>query len=332
MRPVKGCAYFMGLIMTTSPSSTQKQINVLFKGIQSSVLNYNSFRNEIKKKKLSGELIIRNGSLSISLLFLQGKAVIDSRRIGVSRTLKLAHSPSAVLDFFILDDGLALAYSSTMNGKRIWESDSVTKDQIKKIAVLSKQKKITGHIGIHNGEGAVHRLFIQNGNMLGLFDVENDWKSIGPEKALIHGKKLELFLAVHPDYLLEQEENPFPPNEAVDLASVADEDAENLLVHLNDFISRLADKVGEKPVKHSLAKLFDNNPFLTIRGIKLSKAADSEAWNWDNLKTIGQSIQQFAKAMVEIAGKQWGDNQLSSLREEHSTLLKKLRFTLFLSV
>lgn len=332
MQPAKDYTSIVGLIMTKSPSSTPKQISALFKGIQSGVLNYDSFRNEINKKKLSGELIIRNGSLSISLLFIQGKPVIDSRRIGVSRTLELIRSPSAVLDFFVLDDGLALAYSSSMNGKKVWTSDNVTKDQIKKIAVLSKQKKMTGHLGIHDGQGTVHRLFIQNGNLLGLYDVESGWKKIGPEEALTQGKKLELFLTAYQGNITEQEEQPTPSHQTTDLESVDAEDAENLLLHLNDFISRLADKVGEKPVKYSLAKWFDNNPFLMIRGIKLSKIADSGSWNVENLKTIGQSTQQFAKAMVEIAGKQWVDDQLSSLREEHSTLLNKLRFTLFLSV
>ena len=277
-------------------------------------------------------MIIRNGSLSISLLYLQGRPTLDSRRIGVSRTLELIHSPSAILDFFILDVSLALAYSSTMNGKRVWESDSVTKDQIKKIAALSKQKKMTGHLGIHNGDGAVHRLFIRDGNLLGLYDVENGWKKIGPEKALINGKKLDLILAPDPDNLLEQEEKPTPSNETTNVESVDAEDTENLLHHLNDFISLLTDKVGEKPVKYSLAKWFDNIPFLTIRGIKLSRAGDSEPLSSDDLKTIGQSTQQFAKAMVEIVGKQWVDDQLSNLRAEHTTLLNKLNFTLFLSV
>ncbi len=316
--------------MTKSPSTPRSPIKTLFKGVQSSVLNHDSFRNELKKKKLSGELVIRNGNLSISLLFFEGSPVLDSKHVGIPKTLELSQSPNAVLDFFILEPRLALAYSSAINGKRIWEGDNIGKDQIKTIASLSQQKKMTGNLTIQNGDGRVNRLFMKEGKLLGLFNVENNWEKVEADRVLKnHGNRLELFVAapLGTTTPLPDEINTTAETEVDYVQSF-----EEFLIPFNDFISQLTNKIGEKPVKNSIAKFFDASPLISLRGIKLQKAASCKTCSQDELQSFGQSLRQFFATMVDVVGKQWMGDQLGDFRVEHQAILEKLDLATIFSV
>ncbi len=312
------------MIMSDSQSTNQSQVKVLFKDIKSSVLNYESFRNELKEKKLSGECVIHSGKLTVSLLFLRGTPIIDSNRLGVSQTLSLIQSPNTILDFFILGDNLALAYSSAMNGKSVWNSPSTSKEQIQKVLSFAQKKQMTGHLGIFGSNGHCHRLLIHNGKSLGIFNPKIGWNRIEPKQALKNGKKMEFFLAVDPDRFFDSNVESKSVVPEPEKKSSTNKDLELFLHCWNLFTSQLANKVGENLVKKSMNKHFGDLTTISVRGIHLKKMTMPEELVTVDLDIFSHPIQLFLKSMVDISGKRWMHNKLLDCAQEHPQILNIL--------
>lgn len=320
--------------MSNAPPNNQSHVKVLFRGVKSSALNFESFRDELKMKNLSGELVIHNGNLSISLLFLDGLPAVDSRRLGVKKTLTLMRSPAAILDFFALGYNLTQAYVSTMNGEQVWDSSSVSRDQVKKVLAVTKKKQITGHLSIHSSEGAIHQLFIQNGKPLGLFTVENNWERTEPAQALKNGLKMELFITLGPDeFIVQNPKKPVGVVPPVEKKPTLYQDIDNFLPCFNNFTSQLVDKVGSGLVSKSLKKHFSTLALVSVKDLKLHNSTPSgDVGSSDDYDVFRQAVQHFIQAMVDISGKQWMRDRLADCAEEHTNALKCLDLIKIFSV
>ena len=309
----------------TPPMSDKSAIKIVFKGIKNNVLHLHSFTNEVKNKKLSGELVIHTDEQRISVLFIEGIATIDSQGIGVNNALDLIETSGVTMDFFDLGVQLATAYLSTMAGKRAWSSTSASQDNLKKVLIIAKKKQLTGHLDIHTDNGPINQLFIHNGKTLGVFNTKNDWLKLPPQLASKNGLKMELFVCSNPTNQPGQTRvTPKRSEPVTRVESLLPRDLERFLQFWNEFTMEVADKVGENLVAKSLEKNFGKLDIVFIRGIKLKNTVAPEDVVSYDLESLRLPVHHFLQAMIDISGKRWIHDRLLYCAQDDPKIFKIL--------
>lgn len=307
--------------------NTKSLAKALFKRIKGSTLNYESFMNELQEKSICGQLIVQKGDQSFSILILKGTPVLTSGGHNLKNALTLIKSPHVRLDFFALDPKLTLSYSSTINGKQVWDRPSLSKEQIQRALIVAKKKRVTGHLNIHRADGSIHRLFITDGIPLGMFNVEQGWVPVKPGEALKDSINMSFFIGTNLNKLsaLCKKSVHKPPQ--IDKNTLRAQNIEKFLHSWSDFTVLLTDKIGQRLVEKSLKKHFGKCASVLIRGITLYPAVALEDVSSEDVILLGQSLQQFISATSDISGKHWLNEQKAHFAEKHSKILEYLHFT-----
>jgi hypothetical protein len=294
------------------------EVKPLLRDLKREALDLNAFLAEITNKHYSGEArIVRQQGLS-HILFYQGLPFYstDRKKITIGEVRKIMDTPGAILNFYHLDDELALAYFSVMQGEKVWQGLSVTVLHLDKMLDKLMEKHPTGHLCIHKENDDQHHCFFYQGKPLGVYNIAKHWDPIDISTMWEGTKQVDYYLSSEMESFLDK---------AREVSAL--EDLRTLIASWNDLLKEMAKKIGKKPVEKSLQKIYGRLNSFVQEGIKLQLVGDLLRSGDDILDTFRRTVPDFLKEMETITGSHWLDDRLREFKERNSAIIARLTLT-----
>ena len=294
------------------------EVKILLRDLKRESLDLNAFLAEIQSKHYSGEARIFTQQGDNRILFYQGIPLLssDRRNITMGKAREIMDIPGAMVNFYLFDDELALAYVSVLRGEKVWEGLSVTVLHLDKMLNKLMEKNPTGHLCILKEHGDRHYCFFYQGKPLGLYDIERHWTPVDISTMWEGAKQVDYYLSAEMESFL---------TEAREVS--ASEDLRTLIASWNDLLKKIVKKIGKKPVEKSLQKNFGVSHSYLQEGIRLQLVGDITRSGFDALETFRLTVPDFLKEMETITGSHWLYEQLEDFKERNSAIIACLNLT-----
>ena len=294
------------------------KVQVLLRDLKRKTLDLDAFLAEIREKKFSGEARIITPKGRTQVLFYQGVPLLSSgrRTPAIQAVREMMDNADATLNFYLLGDELAHAFSSVFQGEKLWEGLSVSVFHVDKMLDKLMEKSPTGHLCIHKAKGDRHYCFFFQGRPLGVYDLEKHWSPVDISTMWDD--------AQHVDYYHSGKIESFTSTAAPMRSS---KEFGEFLSLWNDLVEGIAKKLGKKPVEKSLHKNFGEVASYLIEGTTLHLAHEENQVTAFDLKLFSQMALALLKEMEVIVGRHWLDNQLQEFREKNGDVIGRLSLT-----
>lgn len=290
-------------------------VQPLFRDLKRESLDLNAFLTEVRKAGYSGEARGTTPEGIARILFYRGLPLLSSDRknLTMREAFKIMSAPGTRLNFYLLDEELAHAFSSVLQGEKIWKGLAVSVLQVDEMLNKLMEKKTTGHICIQKGKGDRHYLFFRGGRPLGFYDVEKHWKPVSISSMWEDAEQLDYYRSWEIAPLFSTAEEMF-----------LSEDCEELIASWNELVEVIARKVGRKPVEKSLKKHFGELEAYSLGGTRLRLVGRSVH---DALEAFRERTPVFLREMEDIVGSHWLNDHLQGFQESKADLMERLVLT-----
>jgi hypothetical protein len=212
-----------------------------------------------------------------------------------------------------LGDELALAFSSLLQGEKVWQELSVTVFHLDKMLNKLMEKKPTGHLCIHKKNGDRHYILFFQGKPLGAYDIEKQWSTVDISMVWEDAK--------HVDYYLSGQ---IEAGVSTVVSTPASEDLLKFILLWNELIGGIAKKVGKKPVEKSLQRNFGGSDLYVLKGMRLQVSGEGNQGIHHALEVFKEKAPNFLKEMETILGSRWLNEQLQAFRQRNGDAIDRM--------
>jgi hypothetical protein len=294
------------------------EVKPLLRDLKRESLDLDAFLAEIRNNNYSGEVRISSQERHNRILFYQGLPLLSSGRqdITTGAVRAILDIPSATLNFYLLDDELTRAYFSVILGEKVWEGLSVTVLHLDKMLNKLMEKNPTGHLCIHKEQGDRHYCFFNQGNPLGVYDIEKHWSLVDISTMWEGAKQVDYYLSAGLESFLAKAKG----------MSLSD-DLRKFIVLWNEMMEEIAKKIGKKPVEKSLQRNFGGLNNYALEGIRLQLVGTISRNSYATLEELRLTVPDFLKEMETITGGRWLNDQLVDFQERNSGIIARLSLT-----
>jgi hypothetical protein len=291
------------------------EVRTLLQGLKKEPFALNTFLAEIQEEKYSGEARITTPKGHTQILFYQGAPLLSSTRKSITRPeiVELMNAPDATLDFYLLGDELTHAFSSLLQGEKVWQELSITVFHVDKMLNKLMEKNPTGHLCIYKKNGDRHYIFFFQGKPLGAYDVEKQWSAVNISSVWEEAEHVDYYLAGQ----IESVVSPV-------VTTPSSEDLLKFIPLWNELIEKIAKKVGKKPVEKSLQRNFGGLDPYTMQGMGLQVSGERNQGVHDALEAFKERAPDFLKEMETIIGSRWLNEQLQAFRQRNGDVVEQL--------
>jgi hypothetical protein len=294
------------------------KVQALLRDLKRKTLDLDTFLEEIREKKHSGEARVTTPRGRKQVLFYRGSPLYatDRRAPSLQEARVIMDEPDAMLNFYLLGDELAHAFLSVFEGEKVWQGLSVSVFHVDKMLGKLMENNPTGHLCVHKGKGGRHYCFFFQGEPLGVFDLESHWRPVDISTLWEDAQSV--------DYYRSGKIESYASTAGQTSSS---QDFGKFLPLWNDLIEGIAKKVGKKPVEKAVRKNFGELPFYRVEGSTLQLAREGSQVVAADLKLFNQAALAALKAIESLVGAPWLNEQLQEFRERNGDVIGKLSLT-----
>jgi len=294
------------------------KVQTLLKDLKRVSVDIEAFLSELQREQYSGELRSITPEGHYRALFYQGVPLLSSVRNNppLQEVREEMDVSDAILSFYLLDDELAHAFLSVLQGEKLWEGFSVTVFHLDKMLDKITEKNPTGHLCIHKKKGNRHYCFFFQGAPLGIYDIEKHWSSVDPATLWDDAQQVDYYLS-----------GTIESYRATAATVGSEEDFRKFISLWNGLIEGIAKKLGKKPVEKALQKGFGGMDVYALEGPRLQVVAWTELDVDAAVAAFIEKIPPFLKEMKVIVGNHWLNGQLQKFRERNGDIIEKLSLT-----
>ena len=178
------------------------------------------------------------------------------------------------------------------------------------------EKNPTGHLCIHKEQGDRHYCFFNQGNPLGVYDIEKHWSLVDISTMWEGAKQVDYYLSAGLESFLAKAKG----------MSLSD-DLRKFIVLWNEMMEEIAKKIGKKPVEKSLQRNFGGLNNYALEGIRLQLVGTISRNSYATLEELRLTVPDFLKEMETITGGRWLNDQLVDFQERNSGIIARLSLT-----
>lgn len=278
-------------------------------------MDLHTFLADVRDAAHSGVAHISGAKGVTYILFYQGRPILASRgeRLEIPEALDAMGSPDSTLSFYLLGDELAHAFSSVLEGERVWDRLSVSLLKVDKMLTNLMEGGHTGHICVHLQEGADRHFFFKEGRALGIYNIGDNWRPLDITSVFEEAEELDQFRSRQMESLLSVGED-----------IISNKDILEFISSWNRLLENLGRKMGKKPVEKSLRKHFGEMDSVSIEELRVCPAIESYRGVQQALEDLRDKFSGFLDEMAAIVGSRWIEDQLEAFEEENTVLLERL--------